>query len=51
MFRVMLMIAVMETPFAMAQPFLPLFAHQFKGADEFVLGDIFAAGPDGPSSK
>jgi MFS family permease len=38
--RMMLMVAFMEVPWAMAQPFVPLFAHQIKGADEFVLGGI-----------
>lgn len=38
--RVMFMIALMEMPWALAQPFMPLFAHQFKGANEFVLGGI-----------
>jgi MFS family permease len=38
--RMMLMIALMETPWAMAQPFMPLFAHQEKMANEFVLGGI-----------
>jgi MFS family permease len=41
--RIMFMIALMELPWSMAQPFLPLFAHQFKGADEFVLGGIAVA--------
>ena len=38
--RVMFMLALMELPWSMAQPFMPLFAHQFKGAGEFVLGGI-----------
>jgi len=38
--RVMFLIGLMELPWSMAQPFIPLFAHQFKGADEFVLGGI-----------
>jgi len=38
--RVMFLIALMEMPWALAQPFMPLFAHQFKGANEFVLGGI-----------
>ena len=41
--RVMFMLALMELPWSMAQPFMPLFAHQFKGADEFVLGGIAVA--------
>lgn len=38
--RVMFMIALMEVPWSMAQPFMPLFAHQEKLANEFVLGGI-----------
>jgi MFS family permease len=41
--RMMFMIALVDVPFVMAQPFMPLYAHQFKGADEFVLGGIAAA--------
>ena len=38
--RIMLMMALMEIPWSMAQPFMPLFAHQEKFANEFVLGAI-----------
>ena len=39
----MFMIAVMELPWSMAQPFLPLFAHQNKAADELLLGAMASA--------
>ena len=42
--RLMLMIALMDLPWSMTQPFSPLFAHQYKAADEFVLGGIAVAG-------
>jgi MFS family permease len=38
--RLMLVIALMEVPWSITVPYLPLFAHQVKGADEFVLGGI-----------
>ncbi len=38
--RFLIMIALMEIPWAMQKPFLPLFAHQIKGANEFMLGGI-----------
>ena len=41
--RIMFMIALMEIPWSMVQPFMPLFAHQLKGADEFVLGGMVVA--------
>jgi MFS family permease len=41
--KVMFMIALIELPWCMVSPFMPLFAHQFKGADEFVLGGIATA--------
>jgi MFS family permease len=41
--RMMFMIALMEIPWSMVQPFMPLFAHQLKGADEFVLGGMVVA--------
>lgn len=41
--RIMFMIALMELPWSMALPFIPLFAHQLKGADEFVLGGMAVA--------
>jgi MFS family permease len=41
--RIMFMIALMDLPWSMALPFMPLFAHQLKGADEFVLGGMAVA--------
>jgi MFS family permease len=41
--RLMLVMGLMELPWSMAQPFMPVYAHQFKGADEFVLGGISMA--------
>ena len=38
--RFLLMIALMEIPWTMVSPFMPLFAHQVKGADEFILGAL-----------
>jgi MFS family permease len=38
--RLMWMMALMELPWAISWPYTPLFAHQVKGADEFVLGSI-----------
>jgi MFS family permease len=38
--RFLLMIALMEIPWTMVNPFMPLFAHQIKGADEFILGAL-----------
>jgi MFS family permease len=35
--------ALMELPWSLTQPFMPLYAHQVKGADEFVLGAIYMA--------
>ena len=35
--------ALMEMPWAITQPYMPLYAHQFKGADAFVLGGISTA--------
>jgi MFS family permease len=31
---------LMELPWTIAQPFMPVYAHDFKGADEFLLGGI-----------
>ena len=36
--RLMVVMGLMELPWTIAQPFMPVYAHQFKGADEFVLG-------------
>jgi MFS family permease len=41
--RLVIVMALMELPWGMAQPFMPLYAHQFKEADEFVLGGISMA--------
>ncbi len=41
--RIMIMVALMDLPWSMAQPFTPLFAHQCKGADEFILGGMAVA--------
>jgi MFS family permease len=38
--RLMMVMGLMELPWTIAQPFMPLYAHQFKGADEFLLGGI-----------
>ena len=42
--RLLLVMALMELPWAMTQPFVPLYVRDFKGADEFVLGGIAVAG-------
>jgi len=36
----MVMIGLMELPWTVAQPFMPVYAHEFKGASEFVLAGI-----------
>jgi MFS family permease len=41
--RIMFTMALMELPWSISWPYMPLFAHQFKGADEFVLGGIAVA--------
>jgi len=41
--RLVLVMGLMELPWTITQPFMPLYAHQFKGADEFVLGGISMA--------
>ncbi|MFN2291958.1 MAG: MFS transporter [Anaerolineae bacterium] len=38
--RLMIVMGLMELPWTIAQPFMPVYAHQFKGADEFLLGAI-----------
>ncbi|MBN1138241.1 MAG: MFS transporter [Anaerolineae bacterium] len=38
--RLMVIMGLMELPWTIAQPFMPVYAYQFKGADEFVLGGI-----------
>ena len=39
----MFVMGFMELPWTLAGPFVPLYAHQFKGADEFLLGGISTA--------
>lgn len=41
--RLVLAVGFMELPWTMAQLFMPLYARDFKGADEFVLGGISTA--------
>jgi MFS family permease len=41
--RLMLVMGLMELPWTVAQPFMPVYAHEFKGADEFVLSGISMA--------
>ena len=41
--RLMLVMGLMELPWTVAGPFMPLYAHEFKGADEFILGGISTA--------
>jgi MFS family permease len=41
--RLMLVMGLMELPWTIAQPFMPLYAHDIKGANEFVLGGIAMA--------
>jgi len=38
--RLMVVMGLMELPWTVAQPFMPVYAYEFKGADEFVLGGI-----------
>jgi MFS family permease len=38
--RLMVIIGLTELPWTIAQPFMPVYAHDFKGANEFVLGGI-----------
>jgi MFS family permease len=35
--------ALIELPWSMTQPFMPVYAHQYKGADEFILSGITMA--------
>lgn len=39
--RLLLVMALIELPWGLAQPFMPVYAHQFKGANEFVLSGIY----------
>lgn len=41
--RLVLVISMMEVPWILSLPFMPVYAHQFKGADEFTLGGIQVA--------
>jgi MFS family permease len=41
--RLVFVMGLMELPWTITQPFMPLYAHQFKGADEFMLGGIAMA--------
>jgi MFS family permease len=41
--RLMLVMGFMELPWTLAQPFMPVYAHEFKGANEFMLGGISMA--------
>jgi len=38
--RLLLIMGLTELPWTIAQPFMPVYAHDFKGANEFVLGGI-----------
>ncbi len=38
--RLLLVMGLMELPYTIAQPFMPVYAHDIKGANEFVLGGI-----------
>jgi MFS family permease len=39
----MVVMGLMELPWTIAEPFMPVYAHEFKGANEFVLGAIGVA--------
>jgi MFS family permease len=41
--RLLLVMGLMELPWTVANPFMPIYAHEFKGANEFVLGGISMA--------
>jgi MFS family permease len=41
--RFLVMLALMDIPWSMVQPYMPLFAHQFKHAEEFQLGGMAVA--------
>ena len=38
--RLLLVMGLMELPWTIAQPFMPVYAYTFKGANEFILGGI-----------
>ena len=42
--RLLLVMGLMEIPWTITQPFMPVYAHEFKGADEFILSGIAMAG-------
>jgi MFS family permease len=39
----LVVLGLMELPWTIAEPFMPVYAHEFKGANEFVLGGIGVA--------
>jgi MFS family permease len=39
----MVVMGLMELPWTISEPFMPVYAHEFKGANEFVLGGIGVA--------
>jgi MFS family permease len=41
--RMLLVMGLMELPWTIAGPFMPVYAHEFKGANEFLLGAIAMA--------
>jgi MFS family permease len=41
--RFVVMLALMDIPWSMVQPYMPLFAHRFKGAEEMQLGGMAVA--------
>ena len=41
--RMLFIMGLMELPWTIAGPFMPVYAHQFKGANEFLLGAIAMA--------
>jgi len=41
--RLVVVMGLVELPWSMTQPFMPVYAHQFKGADEFMLSGIAMA--------
>jgi MFS family permease len=38
--RLLVVMGLMDLPFTIAQPFVPVYAHDFKGANEYILGGI-----------
>jgi MFS family permease len=41
--RQVIIMGLMSVPWSMTQPFMPVYAHEFKGADEFMLSGIAIA--------